>query len=87
MKEDRITIIDIAREAGVSKSTVSRAINNGHGIDIKTKEVIKDKKNRPQKWNKRHHGREINQDKRKTEKKQSIIEKLLAFFEKYFGLV
>lgn len=40
MKEDRITIKDIAREAGVSKSTVSRAINNGHGIDIKTKDKI-----------------------------------------------
>ena len=42
MKEDRITIKDIAREAGVSKSTVSRAINNGHGIDIKTKDKILD---------------------------------------------
>ena len=42
MKEDRITIKDIAREAGVSKSTVSRAINNGHGIDIKTKDRILD---------------------------------------------
>ncbi len=35
-----VTIKDIAREAGVSKSTVSRALNNKPRIDKKTKENI-----------------------------------------------
>ncbi len=40
LKREKITIKDIAKEAGVSKSTVSRAINDNPGIDINTKEKI-----------------------------------------------
>lgn len=40
MKNGTTTIKDIARESGVSVSTVSRAINNSGRIDAKTKEHI-----------------------------------------------
>ncbi len=40
MPHRKITIKDIAREAGVSASTVSRAINNSGRIDEQTKEKI-----------------------------------------------
>ena len=34
------TIYDIAKEAGVSASTVSRIVNNKSGISLKTKEKV-----------------------------------------------
>ena len=40
MTNEKVTIKDIAREAGVSVSTVSRAINNSGRIDAQTKERI-----------------------------------------------
>lgn len=40
MTNRNVTIKDIAREAGVSVSTVSRAINNSGRIDAKTKERV-----------------------------------------------
>lgn len=40
MKNGKVTIKDIAREAGVSVSTVSRAINNSGRIDARTKDKI-----------------------------------------------
>lgn len=42
MGNDRITIKDVAREAGVSVTTVSRALNNADRIDAKTKEHIRE---------------------------------------------
>lgn len=40
MASGRLTIVDIAKMAGVSRSTVSRAINNDSGISEETKEKI-----------------------------------------------
>lgn len=40
MTNGKVTIKDIAREAGVSASTVSRAINNSGRIDAQTKERV-----------------------------------------------
>ena len=35
-----LTIMDIAREAGVSKATVSRVINNSGAVSPRTKERV-----------------------------------------------
>ena len=40
MSNTRLTIFDIAKIAGVSRSTVSRALNNNSGISDETKEKI-----------------------------------------------
>ena len=40
MSNTRLTIFDIAKIAGVSRSTVSRALNNDSGISDETKEKI-----------------------------------------------
>ena len=51
MSNTRLTIFDIAKIAGVSRSTVSRALNNDSGISDETKEkilnVIKEMNYRP----------------------------------------
>src|SRR5258706_11608813 len=35
-----VTIKDVARESGVNISTVSRALNNGKGVNDQTREVV-----------------------------------------------
>lgn len=35
-----VTIIDVAKKAGVSKSTVSRVITNSPGVNLETKEIV-----------------------------------------------
>ena len=40
MKNHQITIIDIARELGISKSTVSRALTNSTNIRPETRDAV-----------------------------------------------
>ena len=40
MKLDNVTIIDVAREAGVSYSTVSRVVNNNQHVKAETREKV-----------------------------------------------
>ena len=40
-EQDDVTIYDIAREAGVSASTVSRVINDKPGVNRQTRERIR----------------------------------------------
>src|SRR5882724_5538391 len=35
-----VTIKDVARESGVNISTVSRALNNGYGVNDQTRELV-----------------------------------------------
>lgn len=50
-KHSRVTVIDIAREAGVSTQTVSRVVNNNRGVAEQTRkkvlEIIKSRNYRP----------------------------------------